>query len=226
MDDDIIEKPVCNTLYRQSSIEIRLSPAHLSDGDISDDNDNENEKPKIVDVKFKKSQDCSDEKGEFKKNLETKLVLELNKNSGKTNLLNKKSVVKTSQDSASKKDEIKKNTDSKKILSNSETNLLLELKNKIGKSDLSNENSVVKTSEHSADKADKITKNDDNKKIHSNSRTKILKSKNDNTDLSNENNVFKKNQEDDGNLQWNSEINSSVNIFDKQEFSAGILKGK
>lgn len=50
MDADIIEKPSSKILYRQSSVETRLSPVHLSDEDTSDE---ENVIPKIIDYKLK-----------------------------------------------------------------------------------------------------------------------------------------------------------------------------
>lgn len=55
MDDDIEERPVCNILYRQSSIETRLSPVHLSDDGSSDDDsdDKVSTVPKVVDYKLK-----------------------------------------------------------------------------------------------------------------------------------------------------------------------------
>lgn len=54
MDEDIVERPVCNILYRQSSIETRLSPTHLSDEDSSDDSvDEVSTAPKVVDYQLK-----------------------------------------------------------------------------------------------------------------------------------------------------------------------------
>lgn len=54
MDDDIVEKPVQRLLFRQSSLETRLSPVHLSEDSGSDTE--EVSKPKIVDVIRKSSQ--------------------------------------------------------------------------------------------------------------------------------------------------------------------------
>ncbi|GLV32115.1 parvin [Carabus blaptoides fortunei] len=53
MDDDIVEKPVQRLLFRQSSLETRLSPVHLSEDSGSDTEDVS--KPKIVDVVRKSS---------------------------------------------------------------------------------------------------------------------------------------------------------------------------
>lgn len=54
MAEDIVEKPVCKILFRQSSLETRLEPADLSDENSSDDNDDdEKELPKIVNYQFK-----------------------------------------------------------------------------------------------------------------------------------------------------------------------------
>lgn len=55
MEDNIIEKPITQVLYRQSSLETRLSPVHLSEesSDSNDEVENISSKPKIVDVKFK-----------------------------------------------------------------------------------------------------------------------------------------------------------------------------
>lgn len=54
MAEDIVEKPVCKILFRQSSLETRLEPANLSDENSSDDNDDdEKERPKIVNYQFK-----------------------------------------------------------------------------------------------------------------------------------------------------------------------------
>lgn len=64
MDDDIIEKPSCKILYRQSSIETRLSPIHLSedDIDISDASDEEEKTvPKIVKFKLKSTEEDPEE---------------------------------------------------------------------------------------------------------------------------------------------------------------------
>ncbi|KAJ8970614.1 hypothetical protein NQ314_001149 [Rhamnusium bicolor] len=41
MSDDIIEKPECRVLYRQSSLETRLSPVHLSEESNSESDDDE-----------------------------------------------------------------------------------------------------------------------------------------------------------------------------------------
>lgn len=61
MDEDIVEKPVCNILYRQSSIETRLSPAHLSEEGSSDDNEDEVSRvPKVVDYKLKNVENNAD----------------------------------------------------------------------------------------------------------------------------------------------------------------------
>lgn len=54
MNIDVVEKPLCNVLYRQSSLETRLSPIHLTDEESSDEE--ENVEPKIVDCKIKASQ--------------------------------------------------------------------------------------------------------------------------------------------------------------------------
>lgn len=86
MDEDIVEKPVCSILYRQSSIETRLSPAHLSEEDSSDDNqDEESTVPKVVDYKLKNVEINSDQADslrdeKFCSDLETKKVPHSTKN--------------------------------------------------------------------------------------------------------------------------------------------------
>lgn len=51
MDEDLIEKPICKILYRQSSLETRLSPVNLAEeNDSEDENNCENRNPKIVQV--------------------------------------------------------------------------------------------------------------------------------------------------------------------------------
>lgn len=56
MTDDIIEKPSCKILYRQSSLETRLSPIHLSENSSSeseDEGEKDEKAPKIVECKPK-----------------------------------------------------------------------------------------------------------------------------------------------------------------------------
>lgn len=50
MNEDIIEKPVCRILYRQSSLETRLSPINLAEEYDSEDDIRENRNPKIIKV--------------------------------------------------------------------------------------------------------------------------------------------------------------------------------
>lgn len=64
MEDDIIEKPTERCLYRQSSLETRLSPIHLSEESDSDNScDEEIEKicrtPKIIDSILKPNFDTT-----------------------------------------------------------------------------------------------------------------------------------------------------------------------
>lgn len=57
--EDFIEKPSCQILYRQSSLETRLSPVHLSEesSESSDDEvKNINSVPRIVNVQMKTPQ--------------------------------------------------------------------------------------------------------------------------------------------------------------------------
>jgi hypothetical protein len=56
MEESEVEKPICQVLYRQSSLETRLSPVHLSE-ESSESSDDELKDlasaPRIVDVKMK-----------------------------------------------------------------------------------------------------------------------------------------------------------------------------
>ncbi|KAJ8924807.1 hypothetical protein NQ315_000961 [Exocentrus adspersus] len=73
MSDDIIEMPSCRILYRQSSLETRLSPVHLSDASSSDSEQSEGELkerqtvPIIVECKIKEDRERPDLK--FKEEL-------------------------------------------------------------------------------------------------------------------------------------------------------------
>lgn len=64
--DDIVEKPIKRTLFRQSSTEIRLCPSEISDSDSGSDYENDNKEtknkndgPKIVDM-IKKPEQISE----------------------------------------------------------------------------------------------------------------------------------------------------------------------
>lgn len=98
MDEDIVEKPVCNILYRQSSLETRLTPAQLSEEDSSDDNEDEVSKvPKIIDYKLKTPEPNTDETDSFggetvSRASETKKDSEEDKNADKSTLLNESNV--------------------------------------------------------------------------------------------------------------------------------------
>ncbi|KAJ8956973.1 hypothetical protein NQ318_012137 [Aromia moschata] len=61
---DLVEKPVSAVLYRQSSLETRLSPVHLSDEsdlESSDEEKNTDTNPKIVDYTVKSEESKKDE---------------------------------------------------------------------------------------------------------------------------------------------------------------------
>lgn len=57
MDQDQIEMPVQRCLYRQSSVETRLSPANLSEEELSDSDSADESSPKIVNILLKQSPD-------------------------------------------------------------------------------------------------------------------------------------------------------------------------
>lgn len=95
MSDDFIEKPSCKILYRQSSLETRLSPIHLSEKSSSESEDegekNEKVTPKIVEYKSKLPKDSDSANNQeaqlnfsnqFKDELNQKLNKSLQKKDG------------------------------------------------------------------------------------------------------------------------------------------------
>lgn len=108
---DVIEKPSCTVLYRQSSLETRLSPIDLSEEQDSDEEHQcEIINPKIVDVKYKTPP--SDSKGDSGGKPIAKTNISKVKELA-SNLENTLNILQTKNNCGEKNNDIKNNTSGK-----------------------------------------------------------------------------------------------------------------